>query len=97
MPIDLDGNPSDRAPSIPSFGSLRGPRRRSPVDLLVPGEPLAPVRAARPAAPEPAASPAEPPAVPRPPEWSDLLHLGVHVGRAVVALPLRLVQRFLGR
>jgi hypothetical protein len=93
VPIDLDGNPSDRAPSIPSFGSLRGPRRRSPVDLLVPGEPPAPVHAAPPAAPEPAARPA----APRPPEWSDLLHLGVHVGRAVVALPLRLVQRFLGR
>jgi hypothetical protein len=89
VPIDLDGDPPDRAPSIPSFGSLRGPRRRSPVDVLVPGEPPAPAPPAAVTAPRPAA--------PRPPEWSDLLHLGVHVGRAVVALPLRLVQRFVGR
>ena len=26
------------APAIPSFASLRGPRRRSPVDVLVPAQ-----------------------------------------------------------
>ena len=77
-----DPDPSaDTGPAIPSFGSLRDPRRRSAIDLLFPAE-------------QPSTPPA--PAPPRPPEWIDLLHLGVHVGRAVVALPLRVVRRLLG-
>ena len=76
--------PGQATPAIPSFGSLRAPRRRSPVDLLLPGEPL------EPPAPEP------PTAAPRPPEWSDLLRLGVRVAGAVVTAPLHLVRRLLG-
>ncbi len=80
-----DPDPSaESGTAIPSFGSLRDPRRRSAIDLLIPAEPP----------PAPPAPPA--PAPPRPPEWIDLLHLGVHVSRAVVALPLRVVRRLLG-
>jgi hypothetical protein len=68
---------------MPSFASLRGPVRRSPVDVLVPAEP-------------PAAPPAPPPAPPRPPEWSDLLHLAVHVTRWSLAVPFRGLRRLLG-
>jgi hypothetical protein len=71
------------SPVMPSFASLRGPARRSPVDLLVPAEP--------PAASTPAA-----PAAPRPPEWSDLLHLAVHVTRWSLGVPLRGLRRLLG-
>ena len=35
MPID-DPERGPMAPAIPSFDSLRGPRRRSPADVLVP-------------------------------------------------------------
>ena len=70
------------SPVMPSFASLRGPARRSPVDLLLPGEP--------PAAPAPEPRPT------RPPEWSDLLHLAAHLAGAAVALPTRWVRRLLG-
>ena len=77
--FDQDRDPTGRAaPGMPSFDSLRGPRRRSPVDVLVPGEREAP-------------TPVEP-APPRPPEWSDLLPLGMHVAGFVVAAPVRLVR-----
>lgn len=74
MPTDDHDPNGPTAPAIPSFASLRGPRRRSPVDVLVPAEQ----------------------APPRPPEWSDLWLLGVHVAGAVVALPGRLLRRLLG-
>ena len=66
------------APAIPTFDSLRSHRRRSPVDLLVP-EPE----------PEPAPSGAADKPAPRPPDYADLVRLGVHVARALAALPVR--------
>ena len=78
----MDPTEKRAAPEIPSFASLRGSPRRSPVDLLVPAEP-------------PAAPPAAP-AAPRPPEWSDLLHLAVHVTRWSFTVPLRSLRRLLG-
>lgn len=84
---------SPAAPAIPSFESLRSPRRRTTVDLIVPATP----------------PPADPtPAAPRPPDYADLWRLGVRVGSAVAALPVRLtlcavraparrVRRLLGR
>jgi hypothetical protein len=64
------------APAIPTFDSLRSRRRRSPVDLLVP---------------EPAAQPsvAADRAAPRPPDYADLVRLGVHVARALAGIPVR--------
>lgn len=41
--------PGPVAPAIPSFTSLRGPRRSSPVDVLVPSEPAAAPPVPRPA------------------------------------------------
>ena len=73
VPTDDQDSNDPTAPAIPSFASLRGPRRHSPVDVLVP--------AAQ--------------APPRPPEWSDLWLLGVHVASAVIALPGRLLRRLL--
>src|SRR5688500_2550629 len=64
------------APAIPSFASLRARRRDSPVDLLLPE----PVTRASGAAARPA---------PRPPDYADLVRLGVHVARALAGLPVR--------
>jgi hypothetical protein len=97
-PFEQDGE-SPAAPPIPSFDSLRGPRRPSAFDLLVPAQP--------PAAPEPARTAAARTAAARPPEYADLLHLGVRLARAVagvpvrvawwsVRLPVRTVHRLLG-
>ncbi len=76
---DLEGSvpevPRD-APAIPTFDSLRSRRRRSPVDLLVPE-------------PEPATSGAADKPAPRPPDYADLVRLGVHVARALAGLPVR--------
>lgn len=84
---------SPAAPAIPSFESLRSPRRRTTVDLIAPATP----------------PPADPtPAAPRPPDYADLWRLGVQVGSAMAALPVRLtlcavreparqVRRLLGR
>src|SRR3954451_16237390 len=70
------------APPVPSFESLRAPRRRSPIDLLPPPPP-APVA-------EPVAAPrAAPVPAPRPPDYADLLRLGVHVARLSAGVPLR--------
>jgi hypothetical protein len=69
---------SPAAPVIPSFDSLRGPRRRSAVDLLVPEPP-----------PVPPATLPRPTAAPRPAEYADLLRLGVRVVRAVAVVPGR--------
>ena len=70
-------------PAIPSFASLRGPVRRSPVDVLLPGD-------------RPAGSAAPSTGSARPPEWADLLHLAVHVVRWSLHAPVRRVRRFLG-
>lgn len=102
---DADGE-DPVAPAIPSFDSLRAPRRRSAVDLLVPAEPAAsssgPAASSRSDAPAgPAAHPlpgagGQPSAV-RPPDYADLLRLGVHVTRLVLGLPGRCLHRLLGR
>jgi hypothetical protein len=83
-------------PSMPSLASLRDPRRRSALDLLMPPAPAPPATA-------PGAGPVPPAAVPpgvatrsagspRPPEWSDLWLLGVHVSRSVAGVPVRMVR-----
>jgi hypothetical protein len=69
---------SPAAPTIPSFDSLRAPRRRTAVDVLMPGS------SPEQSAPAPARA-----SVPRPAEYADLLRLGVHVARAVAGVPLR--------
>jgi hypothetical protein len=80
---------SPHAPAIPSFASLRAPRGRSAVDLLLPGAASGP--AAAPAhAPRPAQTP-RPVPEPRPAEYADLLRFGVDLVRAAVAVPGRLV------
>ncbi|MCZ2860512.1 DNA-directed RNA polymerase subunit alpha C-terminal domain-containing protein [Blastococcus sp. VKM Ac-2987] len=102
---------SPAAPAIPSFASLRGPRRRSAVDLLLPDAPTVPEPLPAPAESEPPAAggPATRPASARttsagpvaaapvrPPEYADLLGLGVHVVRAVLTAPARCLRRLLG-
>jgi hypothetical protein len=72
------GEESPAAPVIPSFDSLRAPRRRSAVDVLVPGP-----------QPAPSATGPAPAGVSRPAEYADLLRLGVRVIRAVVGVPVR--------
>jgi hypothetical protein len=67
------------APVMPSFDSLRDPRRRTAVDVLVPGPP-----------PAPSATGPAPAGVSRPAEYADLLRLGVRVIRAVAAVPVRM-------
>lgn len=65
------------APPIPSFASLRGPRRSSPaMDVLAPP----PVDARQ-------RSEVRPPVAPRPAEWPDLLRFGVRVAQAALRLP----------
>ncbi|MGY2066070.1 DNA-directed RNA polymerase subunit alpha C-terminal domain-containing protein [Blastococcus sp. SYSU DS0619] len=99
---------SPAAPAIPSFASLRGPRRRSAVDLLLPDAPAAqepepepagepPARPA-PARPAPARTASTGPAdaAVRPPDYADLLRLGMHVARAVLTAPARCLRRLLG-
>ena len=71
-----DESPSP--PVMPSFASLRDPRRRTAVDLLVPTAPAA--------ARAPSSRPA---AAQRPPEWSDLWLLGRHVTRSLAGLAAR--------
>ncbi len=63
-----------QSPVMPSFASLRDPRRHTAIDVLMTPPPT------RPAAPA-SDAPAPAPTVPRPPEWSDLLLLGRHVAR----------------
>ena len=84
--IDSDAPQDDgpQAPPVPSFDSLRDPRRRSALDLLMPP----------PATPEPA-EPAATPA-PRPPDYGDLLRLAVHLARWTAGLPVRGLRRLLG-
>jgi hypothetical protein len=75
-----DESPSP--PVMPSFASLRDPRRRTAVDLLVPAAPAAP-----------RTPPARPTGAPRPPEWSDLWLLGRHVTWSLAGLPRRVMAR----
>ena len=81
---------SPQAPPIPSFASLRAPRRRHPaMDVLAPPPasaelPLPPVL---PPVREAPASPA-----PRPAEWPDLLRFGVRVASAALRLPGALLR-----
>ncbi len=82
-PHDDSGGPA--SPEVPSFASLRNPRRRTAVDLLMPDAPPEPPPAPRAAA------------APRPAEWSDLWLLGRHVTRSLVGWQLRLLRRVLGR
>jgi len=83
--IDSDAPQDDgpQAPPVPSFDSLRDPRRRSPLDLLVPPAP----------APEP--EPVAPPA-PRPPDYDDLRRLVAHLARWTAGLPVRGLRKLLG-
>lgn len=87
---DRAGDEAPASPEIPSLASLRDPRRRTAVDLLVPAAPT-PVPPSRTSAP-------------RPPEWADLWILGAHVARTVGSMPGRLLawqatclRRVLGR
>ncbi|MGY1632461.1 hypothetical protein ACI784_12220 [Geodermatophilus sp. SYSU D01186] len=91
---------SPDAPAIPSFESLRGPRRRTAVDLIVPATPPP---AEDPPAPGPAAGRPATAGGPRPAEYADLLRLGSRAVRAVVGVPVRVagwpvrcVRRLLG-
>ncbi|MGY1623821.1 hypothetical protein ACI789_16615 [Geodermatophilus sp. SYSU D00965] len=71
-------------PPIPSFESLRAPRRRTTVDLIVPATPP-PEEAAPAAGPWPAAANR-----PRPAEYADLRRLCVRGARAAAGVPVRL-------
>jgi len=84
--IDSDAPQDDgpQAPPVPSFDSLRDPRRRSALDLLMP-----------PATPEPA-EPVVAAPTPRPPDYGDLLRLAVHLARWTAGLPVRGLRRLLG-
>ncbi len=99
LPADDDGGPD--SPEIPSFASLRDPRRRTALDLLVPAtepEVLGAEGEAAPAStPEPTPGPAGPAGpgrrvapTPRPAEYADLLRLGARLARAAVTVPGRL-------
>jgi hypothetical protein len=86
---------SPTAPPIPSFESLRNPRRQTPLDVLLPGP--SPSPAAEPS-PSPESSPATSPTVsarpataPRPAEYGDLLRWGLRVARTMAVLPGRVV------
>jgi hypothetical protein len=75
---------SPAAPRIPSFDSLRAPRRRTAFDLLVPGPPPVPSETVPP-----------PSGVPRPAEYADLLHFAVRVAGAGAGVPRRVAQWWL--
>jgi len=81
------------APVMPSFDSLRGPRRRSAVDLLLPEQPPEPLAEPLPEPlPGPPVSARAAAAAPRPPEYADLLLLGLRGARAVADVPLRVTR-----
>ncbi len=82
MPEDESQTP----PAVPSFASLRAPRRRAAMDWLDAAPPTATTVAAAP-----------PPRAPRPAEWPDALRLGVHVARSLACLPGRLAMWSLRR
>ena len=78
---------SPAAPTIPSFDSLRGPRRRSAVDVLMP-EP-SPERPELPELPEPPEPGPARTSGPRPAEYADLVRLGLRAAHAMAGVPLR--------
>ena len=82
--IDAAQEVEPAAPVMPSFDSLRGPRRRSAVDLLVPD------LLAGPAATGPGAA-----GTPRPAEYADLLILGRRGVRAMAHVPGRVARWWL--
>jgi hypothetical protein len=73
VPTPEDEGPE--SPEIPSFDSLRDPRRRSALDLLVPGAPSA----SQPSPPEGLRA-----AGPRPAEWPDLGRFAVRLLRCLL-------------
>ena len=85
-----DEDESPAAPPIPSFASLRAPRRtHAALDLLLPPaddeqRPLPPV--------PPPVREDPPAATPRPAEWADLLRFGVRMASAAFQLPGALVR-----
>jgi Bacterial RNA polymerase, alpha chain C terminal domain len=79
--VDPAEEESPAAPEIPSFESLRAPRRRSSVDVLLPAAPPAPT----------ATTPGRA-AGPRPPDYADLGRLGLHAVRALAGVPGRLAR-----
>lgn len=93
---------SPDAPAIPSFDSLRDPRRRTAFDLLVPATSPTPTPTPEPTsepAPPTAAAPASPPAPPPAPirhappaEYGDLLRWGAHLAAAAAVVPLRVAR-----
>ncbi len=97
-----DDEESPAAPPIPSFASLRAPRRmNAALDVLLPPAAEAPAAQA-PLAQTPVVEPAPvvdrrvrpvvTPPTPRPAEWPDLLHFGVRVATTA----LRRLRRLLG-
>jgi len=106
LPDEDDGPAS---PAIPSFESLRGPRRRSALDLLVPEQPREAATPEQGTAGETDEEDADDGVprfakAPRPAEWADLAAFGVRGVRAAAALhwrvtvwwvraPARLVER----
>jgi hypothetical protein len=97
------GAAENAAPVMPSFESLRGPRRRSAVDVLLPEADPPPPPAPAPAPPAPAPAPVRAPAGPRPAEYADLLRLGARLLRAAggvaawsVRTPARCLRRVFG-
>jgi hypothetical protein len=72
-------------PPIPSFESLRAPRRRTTVDLIIPATP--PPEPSQPAAGRPRPAPAS---GPRPAEYADLRRLCARGARAAAGVPVRL-------
>ncbi|MBN1092910.1 hypothetical protein JKP75_10255 [Blastococcus sp. TML/M2B] len=79
-----DDEESPAAPPIPSFASLRAPRRtHAAMDVLLPPAlpPVPPPVRERPVA-----------AAPRPAEWPDLLRFGVRAATAALRLPGLLVR-----
>jgi hypothetical protein len=85
MPIRTPDDDSEgpASPEMPSFASLRDPRRRTAVDLLVPTA-------------EPVEQPRRPAPAPRPPEWPDLWLLALATARAALALPVKVLRRLTG-
>ncbi|SDE97541.1 hypothetical protein SAMN05660662_0485 [Blastococcus aurantiacus] len=85
-----DEDESPAAPPIPSFASLRAPRRtHGALDLLLPPAddeqgPLPPV--------PPPVREVPPVVAPRPAEWPDLLWFGVRMASAALRLPGVLVR-----
>jgi hypothetical protein len=94
------GGESPAVPRIPSFESLRAPRRRTAVDILTAEPRLAPVAAPGPVPVAVAVAAAGPvggegpvaPRTPRPAEYADLLPFALRVASAVVGVPVRLTR-----